>query len=91
MFQGLRFRYGLRWRGKYPPMLRPLFFLAVSILLLSLALTMDYHVAKAQELERIQPVMQSYSDVVVGVMNGELRMKVGDELFECKGGSLGKV
>ena len=70
---------------------RSLFFLAVSILLLSLALTMDYHVAKAQELERIQPVMQSYSDVVVGVMNGEVRTKVGDELFECKGGSLGKV
>ena len=31
----------------------------------------------------------SYEKVVLGVMNGDVRMEVGNELFECKGGYLG--
>jgi hypothetical protein len=31
----------------------------------------------------------SYEQVVLGVMNGDVRMEIGNELFECKGGYLG--
>jgi len=91
MFQQIRTRYGLHWRGKYPPVARPLFALFVMLLLFALASSMDYYYAKAAELERLQPVMKSYSDVVVGVMNGSVRMVVGTEAFECHGGTLGTV
>ena len=84
----MRLRYGLFWRGKYPPVARPLFALFMLVLLMILASSMDYYYAKAQELDRVTPVLQSYSNVVVGVMNGEVMMKVGEELFECRGGKL---
>ena len=48
------------------------------------------NISFAAEAERNYYLQQSYLEVVTGVMNGEVRMKVGDELFECKGGSLGK-
>lgn len=31
----------------------------------------------------------SYEQVVLGVMNGDVRMEIGNELFECRGGYLG--
>ena len=88
MYSKLRLNYGLYWRSKYPPILRPLFALFMLVLLMILASSMDYYYAKAQELERVLPVMKSYSDVVVGVMNGDVKLAVGEELFECRGGKL---
>lgn len=88
ILQKLRFRYGLRWKRATPPIARPLFALIVALLLLALASSMDYYYMKAAELERITPVFKSYSDVVVGVMNGDVKMAVGDLMFECKGGRL---
>lgn len=84
----LRLCYGLRWKTSRPPVARPLLALFVLLLLFALAGTMDYHVQKAQELERLKPVAKSYSAVVVAAMNGDARFQVGDELFECKGGKL---
>lgn len=84
----LRLRYGLRWKTSWPPVARPLFALFVVLLLYALAGTLDYHVQKAAELERLKPVAESYSDVVVAAMNGDARFQVGDEMFECKGGKL---
>ena len=32
---------------------------------------------------------ESYLKVVLAVMNGDAKIQVGTELFECRGGSLG--
>ena len=84
----LRLKYGLFWPGRYPDLRRHFFGLFVILLLILLAGSMDYHVAKAQELERIEPIKESYMKVVLAAMNGDARFQVGDELFECRGGRL---
>jgi len=86
--RSLRLRYGMFWKGCYPPIARPLFGLFVILLLFTLASSMDYYYAKAQELERVLPIKQSYLNVVLAAMNGDARFQVGNELFECRGGRL---
>jgi hypothetical protein len=88
MLNKLRLRYGLFWPSRYPDLRRHLFGLFVILLLVLLAGSMDYYMGKAQELERLRPIKQSYMNVVLAAMNGDARFQVGDELFECKGGKL---
>lgn len=35
--------------------------------------------------------LSAYQKIVLSAMNGDARFIVGDEAFECKGGSLGRV
>lgn len=88
MLTKLRLRYGLFWPSRYPDLRRHLFGLFVILLLVLLASSMDYYMEKAQELERLRPIKQSYMNVVLAAMNGDARFQVGDELFECRGGKL---
>lgn len=53
MLAHLRLKHDLRWRGKYPPIARPLFALFVLGLLLLLTGSLDYYYAKAAELEAL--------------------------------------
>lgn len=87
----LRLRYGLHWQTKYPPVARPLFGLFVILLLFTLASSMDYYYAKAAELERVEPIKQSYMNALIDCINGNLRMQWGDELFVGKCEPLGKA
>ena len=93
MIQRLRLRYGMFWKGKYPPVLRPLFSVFVLILLLGLAGTVDYYVAKAEEYEKEKPVYESYRQVVLDIAShGDSRFVLANgDIFECKGGSLGRA
>lgn len=36
-------------------------------------------------------IYESYRKVVLDAMNGDAKFKVGNELFECKGGYIGNV
>jgi hypothetical protein len=87
----LRLKYGLFWPGRYPDLRRHAFGLFVILLLVLLAGSMDYHVAKAQELERIEPIKQSYMNALIACINGSLRMQWGDEIFAGKCEPLGRA
>ena len=41
------------------------------------------------EMKVAADLFPSYEKVVLGVMNGDVRMEIGNELFECRGGYLG--
>jgi hypothetical protein len=52
---------------------------------------MDYHVARSAELERIEPIKQSYMNALIDCINGSLRMQWGNELFVGKCEPLGRA
>ena len=87
----LRLKYGLFWPGRYPDLRRHFFGLFVILLLVLLAGSMDYHVARSAELERIEPIKQSYMNALIDCINGSLRMQWGNELFVGKCEPLGRA
>jgi hypothetical protein len=86
-----RLHHGLLWAGKYPDLRRHFFGLFVILLLILLAGSMDYHVARSAELERIEPIKESYMQALIACINGSLRMQWGNELFVGKCEPLGSA
>lgn len=98
MMQLLRFRMGLRWQKKRPPVLRPLWAVFVVLLLLALASTLDYNYQQAQELEPVKAERDVYLNTVLNCMNagstgGTSTFYFPDtkEGFECRAMSLGRL
>lgn len=92
MRTNLRLRYGLFWSSHNAPIpWRYIFGLVVIFLLYTLASTMDYYYAKAMEAEKISVMKDSYEKALIQCINGDGRFQWGNELFECRGGSLGKA
>lgn len=87
----LRLRYGLFWKDKHPAVIRPLFSVFVLMLLYTLASTLDYYIAKAQQLEHEQELKNAYQQIALNcatqaAQGGTAGFVLGNELFsmECQ-------
>lgn len=63
----------------------------VFLLLTANALALWCAHLRGVEIEQQKVVSDSYVRVVLAAMNGDARFVVGNEAFECRGGTLGKV
>ena len=63
----------------------------VFLLLTANALALYCAHMRGIEIEQRKIVSDSYLKVVLAAMNGDARFVVGNEAFECRGGTLGKV
>lgn len=84
-------RFGLRWNTDRSLHRKFLLRMALwTVLLLSSLATyllLDYTIPRLILSETLR---ESYFRVIVSAANGDARFRVGEELFECRGGSLGK-
>lgn len=65
----LRLRYGLFWRGRYPPVARPAFLVFVIFLLYVLASTMDYLLQEVQAKEAVESYLSAWQKVGINCAN----------------------
>jgi len=102
MLNNLRLKHGMFWRSTYPNLFSDYpgetrLFLLCCALLAALAVVgrvqadeVEY-TTHSMQCEAKETLRQSYLDTLVACMNGDCRFQIGNELFELRGGSLGRA
>lgn len=95
MFNSMRLKHGLFWRRTwpnpledYPGQTRKFLLICALLAAINVAVRQEEFLVRAAKDYLLQ---QNYWELITRCVNGECRFQIGNELFELRGGSLGRA